>query len=291
MTRIAVVGNCSAVGIANAIRVMSPGSNVRGLSVADFDPDNASIVDILLEDFDVAFAFAEMKNYTALHERLKKFDRLILWPTIVFSGFHPDIAYFHIRGKPVASCLGLYNSTIAAFAYGRELSVKNTANLFNSLTYGLLGYYDAYPLWRQILLDSAKSHDLDLSTAFAKWEASGVFMHTINHATIMVINDLARELMNSAGLKIEADIDHKNNATDYLADGIIWPVYPELAKRIGTTGSFDFKTSLHMGSKTMGLEEFISDSFKQYENNELTPSHFRETHLYQSVAKKLSFVG
>lgn len=288
MTRIAVVGNCSALGFTNAIRLMSPGSEVRGFSILEFDTNDPSVVLALFDKFDLAFPFAEISNYGLVNERIKTFGRAFCWPSVVFAGFHPDITYFAIGGKPVASCLGGYNSKIAAFAYGHELSVEATANLFNPLTYGLLGYFDAYPLGRRIFLETARSHQLDLTAAFARWESFGVFMHTPNHANIMVINDIARELMRVAGLNVDVDLDHEIDTPDYLSEGVIWPVYPELARRVGVEGSLNFKATSQRGGKIFGLEEFIAESFKEYGDEGFSRQEFRQTDLYQFMAKRLS---
>ncbi|MET3649995.1 WcbI family polysaccharide biosynthesis putative acetyltransferase [Phyllobacterium ifriqiyense] len=287
MTRIAVIGNCSALGLANAIRKISPQAEVKDFSVAAFDTNDADTVQRLLKDFDMAFPFSDVSNYTVVNEQLKSIPQRFHWPSIYFGGFHPDIVYFAIDGKPAASCLGGYNSRIIAFAYAHELSVRRTVDLFNSLTYGLLGYFDAYAIGRKIFLDAALGHFLELEPAFAGWEASGVFMHTPNHPHIRVINDVARQLVRAANLDTQADVDPNSN--DYLSSGVIWPVYPELAKRIGVTGSLDFRATEALGSVKYNLSDFVQGCFQKYADDGFTPEQFRATGLYVDVKRRLDF--
>lgn len=288
--RIAVFGNCCAPGIAKAMQVMSPKNEVKSVSIWHMDTNNPLHVDTLLNYFDIVFPFGEVSNYPLIDAKIKDIEHRFQWPIVLFWGFHPDIAYFAINGKPVNSGLKGFNSRLVAFAYGHGLSVQTTAELFNALVYGRLGYYDAYPLSRQVFLDVAKQHELDLTAAFAKWEASGVFMHTSNHPSVQVLNDMAYELMHAANLPIETEIDHAEDAEDDLSSGVVWPVYPELAKRIGVKGSLDFRAGTDDGNKIFGLEEYIALSFKQYADDGFTPEQFRATGLYEFVKSKLDFV-
>lgn len=286
MTRIAVIGNCSALGLANAIQMISPHSEVKHFSVAAFDTNDPVTVQNLLADFDMAFPFSEVAAYRVVNAKVKTISRCIPWPSIYFGGFHPDVVYFGINGKVARSCLGGYNSRIVAYAYGHELSVGATADLFNALIYGLLGYFDAYAIGKKLFLDSAQQNNLDLEKTFSEWEASDIFMYTPNHPHQRIINDIARELVRAAGLPDNADVII--DTPDYLASGIIWPVYPEVARRLNLTGSLNFRTTLDRGHRTLELDEFIAGCFAEYSNDGFTPEQFRETGLYKDVQHKLS---
>ncbi|MBA8878924.1 WcbI family polysaccharide biosynthesis putative acetyltransferase [Phyllobacterium myrsinacearum] len=280
--RVAVVGNCTAIGIANAIKVLSPDAFVQHFSVADIHTLEPSRLKSMFEGFDLSLSFAEIGNYASINEQVSKIGRSVLWPSIVFTGYHPDITYFGIEGRVATSCLGAYNSRIVAVAYASELSVEDTAERFNALTFGRLGYFDAYELGRQQFLRTAKQYNLDLEEDFARWEKSDPFMYTINHPKIAVVNDLARNLLEASGLAIKRDVTMDETVHDYFADGIVWPVYPEIAQRIGNNaGSYEFKPAGHAAnpSSALHLEEFIDGCFKRYKDDGFTPAQFRTTGL------------
>jgi hypothetical protein len=48
---------------------------------------------------------------------------------------------------------------------------------------------------------------------------------------------------------------------DPMTTVAVWPVYPEIAERLGWKGSYNFKTSTSEGGKTLGLEELVDLSF------------------------------
>lgn len=276
--RVAVVGNCAAVGIANAIQRLSPDTIVQYFSVAEIHALEPTQIKTMFEGFDLSLPFAEIGSYAALNEEVSKISRSVVWPSIVFAGYHPDMIYFAIEGRTANSCLGAYNSRIVAVGYASELSVEDTADRFNALTYQRLGYFDAYELGRQQFIRTSQQYNLDLEESFASWEKSAPFMYTVNHPKITVVNDLARQLIKASGLEIKTDVALDEMVPDYFADEIVWPVYREIAQRIGNVdGSYEFRPSGHRvnPSSIMHLEEFIDKCFKRYDNDGFTPALFR----------------
>ncbi|QND53037.1 hypothetical protein HB779_14850 [Phyllobacterium sp. 628] len=288
--RVAVVGNCTSLGIANAVKALSIDTYVQHFSVTDIHNLDPAQIKSMFEGFDLSLTFSEIGSYSVIQEQTDKIRQSVLWPSIVFSGYHPDIAYFGIEGRVANSCLGSYNSRIVAAAYAHEMTVEETADRFNALTFARLGYFDAYDLWRRQLLATAESHNLDFEADIARWEASGPFMYTINHPKIAVVNDLARQLVEVSGLEINPDVNIEETVPDYFADGIVWPVYPEIADRIGNVqGSYEFKPAGHIrnGTPSMHLEEFIDGCFKQYDADGFTPAQFRKTPLYTMLGPRM----
>ncbi len=288
--RVAVVGNCAALGIANAVQALSPDTYVQHFSVADIYALDPTQIKEMFDGFDLSLSFSEIGSYQAIHQQVLNINRSVMWPSIVFAGYHPDIAYFGIDGRVASSCLGAYNSRIVALGYAHEMSVEDTAERFNALTYGRLGYFDAYDLGREEFLRTARNHNLDLDADFTKWEKTGPFMYTSNHPKIQVINDVARKLIEASGLEITGDMDTDATVPDYFANNIVWPLYPELAKRIDNpNGSYEFKPAghLHNPSTILNLEEFVDGCFKKYTTDGFTPAQFRNTGLYTVLGPRM----
>jgi hypothetical protein len=227
-------------------------------------------------DFDVVFAVANAAEF-GHGERLAACRRLILWPNLIFFGFHPDITYFGIEGKPVRSAMGEYNSRIVATAYALEMDVHETARLFSRAAYEKLGFFSLYAISREALVMAADDCALDLRPAITAWENSGVFMYSINHPKLIVFADLARALLRRAGLPFDPALPACDIVPDFLANGGIWPVYPEIAEALGVAGSLTFTPPAHgtYDAHCLSLEAFIARTFAIYRSDGFLPRHMQ----------------
>jgi hypothetical protein len=259
--KIAVVGNCTATMIANCIRALRPEDNVRPISVTSA----AALATQAFDDFDFAFVVANAGEFFTL-DRLARRGTFLTWPNIVFFGFQPDITYFAIEGRPVRSAMGEYSSHIISMGYAQGLSPQETARLFNRLVYARLGFFDKYSLSRAALLVAGERCGMDLNEPMTRWERSGVFMHSINHPKVIVLADIAKALLKNANLPFDPELPLADIVPDILANGGIWPVYPDLARAIGVAGSLTFAPPTH-GSydpEFLSLEGFIEKTFAIY---------------------------
>ena len=84
-------------------------------------------------------------------------------------------------------------------------------------------------------------------------------MYAHNHPRITVVRDIARAVLARAG--IEAEYGDALPA-DNLANGPVYPVYPEIAERLGVEGSLLFKTGGRY--RFLRLPDFIEASFTAY---------------------------
>ncbi|MBK6863087.1 MAG: GSCFA domain-containing protein [Ideonella sp.] len=91
-------------------------------------------------------------------------------------------------------------------------------------------------------------------------------MHTINHARLFALADLARAALARSGLEATTP-----EGPDYLADRLalrpVLPVYPEIAHRLGLRGGLNFKLAQRGGAgpaRFIDLEEFVACSFAIY---------------------------
>ena len=121
-------------------------------------------------DFDITFALANVDEF-GLSPAIAECKSTFYWPNLIFFGFHPDITYFGIQGKPVRSAMGEYNSRIAATGYALGLSVRETCRLFDKDVYDRLEFFDKYPISRAGLLVAAENCGLDLSDALHRGSA------------------------------------------------------------------------------------------------------------------------
>ncbi|MES2684953.1 MAG: GSCFA domain-containing protein [Pseudomonadota bacterium] len=203
--------------------------------------------------------------------------KLVMFPSVSFPAFQPDQCYVRIRGtlNEVSGPLGPYHSSIAYYAWRAGMSRRQTADLFCDAVYRELRFYDYWDSATQALFDEGERCGMSLQGLLKQWRARGCFMHSPNHPKLFVVADIARELMRK--LDIEAlPIDPLEVVWDNLADTSIWPVYPEIARRIGIEGNLIFKgNNPGLPSKSpivsFDLEAFIARSFESFE-------HYSQSH-------------
>ncbi|ACS39865.1 WcbI family polysaccharide biosynthesis putative acetyltransferase [Methylorubrum extorquens] len=274
--RVAVIGNCQAKGVAEAVRILAPGARVRLIPMSTLGKRERSLdaFAATLGDCDHVFSqpfptgFFPEGGSEALRERL---PRMRLFPSIVFTAFHPDAVYVGdlasvARVTLVPSPLGSYHSAITLFGFLQGLSQKQIVGLFREDVFSRLGYLDAWGLAAADLITSSRAIGFDLSGDLLRWSRGGLFMHNINHPRLNVLGDIAGRLLREAGLT-PRPVAVEAYAPDELLDDAIWPVYPPVAMLYGVPGSTIFKRRQRRGAppETLGLDAFVTESFAIYQ--------------------------
>jgi hypothetical protein len=277
--KIAVIGNCQARGVAQALRLMAPQSPVSLLPMGTLKRDYGDVDNLArsLAGYDHVFSQFFPPDlipggFVGLNERD---PRLRPFPTIVFPAFHPDMVYAGAVASLAAlklapSPLGQYHSAIALCAHRVGLDVDQTAALYREEVFARLGYLDAWDDSVRDLLASASQAGFALDQELARWSRRGSFMHVLNHPKAFVIGDLARRLLRESGFEPEP-VEVEDYLGDELARDVVWPVYPPIAEIYGLTGSYLFKMKPADGTfpRLYDLRGFIAQSFAIY--GSLTP--------------------
>src|SRR6202011_2493714 len=145
------------------------------------------------------------------------------------------------------------------------MTVAKTARLYCRPVYERLGFFNHWEIARRALLTEGQAASFPLDALFAQWRGRGRFMYSVNHPVLPVLADLARELAHRASLRVTVD-NPEEYLSDALADGSVWPVYPEIAAWLGLPGSYAFKppTAPRATPVMLDLERFIAGSFESY---------------------------
>jgi hypothetical protein len=151
-------------------------------------------------------------------------------------------------------------------------------DLFNSFTYARLGYFDEYRLAVGQLRRIGEFMEVDLVNCLPRWLESGCFMYSFNHPRMIVLLDLARLLLKRASVSPAVVYIDPGSVRGDLS-GVTWPVYPEIAKRLGVPGDLAFK----LRNRTITLEQMIKGSFDSYT---ASSERLRELLLSNEYVKK-----
>lgn len=273
--KIAVIGNCQAREVAQAMRLMAPASPVTLIPMASLKREYGDVDRLAdsLRGHDHVFSQFFPPDlipggFVGLRERE---SRLRPFPTIVFSAFHPDMVYVGAIASLAAlklapSPLGQYHSAIALCAHRLGLSPAQAVALFREEVFARLGYLDAWDTCVRDLLASATQIGFGLEHEMARWARRGSFMHVINHPKAFVVGDVARRLLREGGLATEP-VEVEDYLGDELARDVVWPIYPPVAETYGLTGSYLFKMKARGETfpRLYDLPGFIAASFAIYD--------------------------
>jgi hypothetical protein len=260
LVKIAVFGNCQAVGLADCLNLLNPKIRAEPFSALEArTPAVAQDFAARMADYDLVVSQRVMaKKYGAMgtSELIGAGSRVILFPTLTFTGFHPDCLVLEGVG---AGRLGSYHSIIIAGAYLAGVPQQRVARLFNSYVFASLGYMDEYARAKAFLLGHIAKTELGGEALFARWERLGQFMYTPNHPVIGALRELAVDLCGRIGLQADLTAPAPQDA---LAQNLRLPVYPELARRLGVPGARE--TAL-LGGEVLGLEELVAEMYRRYD--------------------------
>jgi hypothetical protein len=211
---------------------------------------------------------------------IAKFDRVINFTNIYFTGLHPDATYIGGMGKRFLSPLGDYHSRITYLAYSKGLTIEECIQKFSSETYEKLGYYSQWDSSSIELINRDTKNDVKFAEEFLEITSNNLSLLTFNHPTSLVFNKLGNKLLNFIGLKeISLPIESQPN---FLATNAFWPVYNNLnlSNRINYNTSFHFKSADSFGKKIYSLEQFVSTSYYLHGNCGL--EHTVKPYFYES---------
>jgi hypothetical protein len=218
--------------------------------------------------------------------------KISYFPVIAFSAYHPDLTFVHGKkvggeAETVPSPLSGYHSLISVFGYVWDISLSDILTFYHSGVYSHLGYFDQWKEARRQLLDEGASSGFPLQCMFEDWSKGGPFMYSSNHPTLRVVEDIARELLKRIGIVPTVDSVH-TLVEDPLRAMPIWPIYPEIAKRLGLHGNMVFKR--HEPEKSLTLYELVAssyDCFQAYDRHSLEATAMPVF----AVAERLGFTG
>lgn len=240
---VVVLGNCQARGFARCLNAIAGPLNPVVVQIRAIDRHTETIRA-------AEIVFCQPDSLGELETKVS--GRLVMFPRIVTMELHPDCSCQPLQAQ---GAMGAHHSVLMAAAYAVGLSPERAERLFNRYMFARLGYFDIMRRHRRASLRQAAKYGYDLDEFFRA--VSGAYMYSLNHPRIDLLYELALQAAKKAGLGIR-----KGKAPrDDLIDGLIWPVYPELAPP-GIEGGYEFKPP--QSDATMSLAEFIERSFQTF---------------------------
>lgn len=265
-----IVSNCNAKAYYNYLAALFPDWDTRYVLKTEADAWIASGHEKFLEflsEVDVFIGLPE-SHEKLFPKHLNKAAVQVLLPSFIFMGGRPDCVL--LAGITSATRVGVIHSRIAAAAFVAGKSVEEAAALYCARHFEALGYFDSYAGSRRQLLDSYRSFGVDLEEEFEAWRGYGDFMYTPSHPQTRLLFDVLHKALAGKGIVTgrEAGFVAQSRAgfEDYLARGIIWPVYPEIAERLALSNcKTRWRSSAAKGAGTeFGLRVMLERSYASF---------------------------
>ncbi len=241
--KILITGNCQVVAVAKSLEYLHPNAKVSAFAETQInEPDfhERFLAACTSADFMIGMPGSSLRHAMPDIDSAVK-ARKIEIPPVVFRGFHPDCVYAFNSDDSVVSSVSPYHSAILLWAYKHKKSQLQAQSLFRDDVFAALGYYETYDLEIAALIDSFSQTGINTRRWWQKLRRLGVFMHTINHPRAIVLASLAVEISESLQLPDRHDVALERYVQDEWLAGYVWPVYPEIAKVLGTSGSYTFR--------------------------------------------------
>lgn len=276
--RLAILGNCQAMALARCINAIADGIAATGTDIYSAPGLEGIDLAAVLANNDLLLVhpnhlLQQAINARCAHER----NRIRTVPAIAFPAYHPDLVYVvHSSGKRFSEGpLSDYNSSLALYGWRKGMGTTQVLELFTEEVYGKLGFFEYWESSRDTLLKNAEILDYSLKESFNAWTRRGCFMHSINHPKYFALADLARMVLRRLGIGIWPI--GEEFIYDHFVDGPVWPVYPEIGRRLGIEGHYLFKQRKsaqvpEKPVKVLDLEEFVRQSleaFSRYDKKDL----------------------
>lgn len=284
--KVCVVSNCQGESFAACMQAMNAGFDAKFiLSTQIKEQINSSDI---LDECEIIFTQPALKS-----EISKQYERkIVLFPNIVFSGFHPDMTYAvgetnTGKRETILGPMYSYHSAIALQCYKLGIPLADTLTFYNAYVFGKLGFFEQWETARQELLDEGTRAGLPLHELFEKWSRRGHFMYSFNHPELHVVADVVRSVLKTIGIPAVS-----GNPDQYLNDPLrampIWPIYPEIGLRHGIPGDYTF--IFNHSSAKLSLEDFVRRTYETYDGykpGSIQPLNFS----MDDYNRKLGFSG
>ena len=273
MAEVVAFGNCQAEGIARCAAA-TLGVKARFLhpSKVHYEP---SLLTNALRRARVVFATREINYPQALDcaAAVGRSDLLVIpTPSIYYSGFHPDVVFpSSPEGARPELPMVNANSAILLAGWRDGLGVGDAISLFRDEVYEALGYYDFFAMANETLVQQCALDGIDVQPRIERWLEQGPFVYVPNHPTIEVLHDLAMMQLHRHQL-YDGTLPARALVEDRLARSMIWPVYPDIADRLGLPGDYIFRPKKKPGmpvadTMPMDLETFVERTYRCYRRN------------------------
>ncbi len=167
--------------------------------------------------------------------------------------------YVRCAGEGLRGPMGPYHSALVAACYLLKVPKNRVEKLFNNYYFASVGYTDGADVLISGFVKANRLLGFDFGP-FIEQTGGKPFMHTINHPTADIIHEMTILALEKAGVPIGPQ--GRLSPADELAEGVVWPIYPEVGRKLNINGGYVFQAHI---SEKLTLSEYVSHAYQSYD--------------------------
>jgi len=276
---ISIFGNCQIVGLMRIISALSSEVSVETYPIQQLP----KISEIINKDTNIVFIQGINSSEVLNHSnQIKK--PVYSYPTVFFSGFHPD----HImlpaidQDRQIIPWKFHSHSAISVWTYINGISIKDAKKYYTENVFNILKFKNNYDDAIKTQTKYFREYELNFPLLFDKWRQNGSFMHMTIHPKLIIFHDIALHILKMIGISPKTRVDYLSHVVDPLTSLTGWPVYPEWGKQIDIPGDFTFRIFEDKFIGLMDLDAYLEYAYGRY-------SKFPENLLSSTIEKHQNF--
>jgi len=258
--KIVVAGNCQTAGITAILQRLLPNDQVLPLPLNSIELKGECVTPPQFLSADIVIGGRKASSFLSQVAGSASKKRFIGLPSIYFSAFHPDYIQVKMPSKSGVKCIAA-NSAICAWAFKSGIDPSDVVRIFNQKTFKALGYFSRWELSVSQMKSAFRSTQVDFNRFYLHIKRNSVFMHTVNHPKICVLEMLSKQICYEIDKDIKV-LKKEVNVPDALGRNTIWPVYPDIANELAVHGSYDWH--VERGTVIEGLVSYIDYTYQRY---------------------------
>jgi hypothetical protein len=184
--------------------------------------------------------------------------------------------------------MGDYHSVIALKSFLEGLDAEEAVKKFNADHYAELGFFERKSRSESALVSRLEPFGVDIRGILERFDDLGIYMYTVNHPSNAAIAVIVEEIVERLGLPRRFDpMTVAALLPEYLKQGPCWPVYPEIAARLGINGSYVFRQGFGRKFGFLTLNEFVSSSYESFSRHRRAALTVRDPELRAEIDRRV----
>jgi hypothetical protein len=264
--KILLLGNCQTDLLARLLSHMSNCyvENIREDVLSDHNNHKAILQKVKSANVVITQSLSDYRFGDLQTKYLKKFiKKLIIIPSIYFSGLHPDLVYVGKMGNRYQSPIGDYHSAIGIAAFLEKVPPDQAIQLYRDLElFQSAGFHAEW----QNSLNELKSRELLCDISISDYIENNIINKTLfyssNHPAIELVVLLARRILMHLGF----NIGWNSFWRDEMQLNVIYPIWNPICEYHKLTYRSP-EIFFLPGGRELGLADYIGKAFKQYDQD------------------------
>lgn len=266
------MGNCQAAHLADMLG-MHTGFSSEYSTIRTLPPIHnmavelqRAVIDMLLPKIDL-FVTQDIRNlnFPLRTEEIRHIPkRIIVFPTLHFSGYFPDIIYLKMQGQVIRSTpLTDYHSALVLVSFYDGVNAEECSKQLLSGDWIHNGYESLISSLVENLYARERFWDVKITRFIVENFKNQILFHTVNHPNACLLHEVANSILSI----IHREKLHQSiiNETSGILSQIKWIINDRIKQTLSS--SQEWNNFFLINGEKMSASDFVLTHYKFYEQN------------------------